>query len=435
MKKTYTALLLIVCLLLSSCSPNADTQSADSGTSVEAQVEDTSNTQTDTSTSTTSVLENVSSPIVTTGQNKTYDDSGSEVDTSTGFYGQDADYEKLAFAFTMNDDGTTYDANTGLTWVTIPVSGKMTWEQAQEYCESLDFAGYDDWRLPTAEELFSISDFETGWPYLDTQYFGFDTSNSSASGAQQGGGPQGGEPQQSDDSATDNDSENAQTNIQTSLGTSFDGSISKEEGQYWCADYNLVEGDERLGNIAFGVNHLTGHIKAYPASSQQMGKYVRAVRGDVYGGEDYTDNGDGTITDNASGLMWLEVDLGVAVDWQEALSLAESSEFAGYDDWRLPDVKELQSIVSYDGSYPAINQDYFICTEFAENENYYYWTSTSAYFSEVAPQYDSAWYVAFGYTSHGAGAVRFSPKYEGSDAISEGGDNILNSVRLVRNIA
>ncbi len=52
----------------------------------------------------------------------------------------------------------------------------------------------------------------------------------------------------------------------------------------------------------------------------------------------------------------------------------------------------------------------------------------------MAPQYDSAWYVAFGYTSHGAGAVRFSPKYEGSFALSEGEDNILNSVRLVRNV-
>ncbi len=231
------------------------------------------------------------------------------------------------------------------------------------------------------------------------------------------------------------DGDNSEFNTQPPPSTSSDGSISKEEGQYWCADYNLVEGDERLGDIAFGVNHLTGHIKAYPANSTQMGKYVRAVRGDVYGEEDYTNNGDGTITDNASALMWMEADLGVATNWEEALLLAENSTFAGYDDWRLPNVKELQSIVSYDGSYPANNQDYFTCTELLENENYYYWTSTSAYFSEMAPEYDSAWYVAFGYTSHGAGAVRFSPKYEGSDALSEGEDNILNSIRLVRNVS
>ncbi len=429
MKKTFTALLLSACLILSACSSveTSESTSSQNSTASEIQTDESTNIQTQVSTDSTVYT----GPIVTTGQSETYDENGNIIDTANGFYGQDADYEKLDFAFTLNDDGTTYDENTGLTWISIPDSGKMTWEQAVEYCENLTFAGYDDWRLPTAEELFSISDFETGWPYLDTENFGFDTSGSSANGAPQGGGPQGGQ----QESGEANGSSNASTNIETPPSTSSDGSISKEEGQYWCSDYNLVEGDERLGNIAFGVNHLTGHIKAYPASSQQMGKYVRAVRGDVYGSEDYTDNGDGTITDNSSGLMWLEVDLGVAVNWQEALELAENSDFAGYDDWRLPDVKELQSIVSYDGSYPAINQNYFTCTELTENENYYYWSSTSAYFSEMAPEYDSAWYVAFGYTSHGAGAVRFSPKYVGSDAISEGEDNILNSVRLVRTIS
>ncbi len=137
-----------------------------------------------------------------------------------------------------------------------------------------------------------------------------------------------------------------------------------------------------------------------------MGKYVRAVRGDIYGAEDYTLNDDGTTTDNASGLMWTTVDLGDCVTWETALELAENSEYAGYTDWRLPDVKELQSIVDYSGSYPAINQDYFDCTVSEENENFYYWSSTSAYASTQAPDYQFAWYVAFGYTNHGAGAVR-----------------------------
>ncbi|MFI3258271.1 MAG: DUF1566 domain-containing protein, partial [Spirochaetales bacterium] len=209
--------------------------------------------------------------------------------------------------------------------------------------------------------------------------------------------------------------------------------ISKEGGQFWTISESAVD-QARLKGIAFGVNHVTGHIKAYPSNNTQMGKYVRAVRGDVYAQNQFVDNGDGTTTDNATGLMWSTLDLGVAVDWEEALALCENAELAGYTDWRLPDVKELQSIVDYSGVYPAINHDYFECTELPENENYYFWTSTSAYFSAQDPRYNSAWYVAFGYTSHGAGAVRFSPKYVGSDAIAEGEDNILNSVRLVRNI-
>ncbi len=426
MKKNISVLIATT-LLLSACTSNVAVSDAAS-TSISEESDIQLESQIETASDTT----NYSSPIVTTGQTSTYDIDGNIVDTSIELYGQDGDYQSIDFSFTVNDDGTTYDENTGLTWVTLPVDGKMTWDEAVEYCENLTLGGYDDWRLPTAEELFSISDFETGWPYLDTESFGFDTSEPASGGSPQGGGPQGSAPE--DSASETSDTAASQFNIETPPSTTADGGISKEEGQYWCSDYNMVEGDERLGDISFGVNHLTGHIKAYPSNSQQMGKYVRAVRGDVYGAEDYTNNEDGTITDNASGLMWLEADLGVAVDWEEALLLAENSTFAGYEDWRLPNVKELQSIVSYDGSYPAINQEYFSCTELFENENYYYWTSTSAYFSEMAPEYDSAWYVAFGYTSHGAGAVRFSPKYEGSDAISEGEDNILNSVRLVRDI-
>ncbi|MFI3210195.1 MAG: DUF1566 domain-containing protein [Peptostreptococcaceae bacterium] len=393
------------------------------------------------------------SPIITSGQTNTYDEDGNIIETNIDdpLYGQDGDYNSLEFSFTLNSDGTTTDNNTGLMWETVPMGGKSSWEDAINYCNELELGGYDDWRIPTVEELFSISDFSVGWPYLDTGYFSFDESNDSSmmppqmdeDGGPQGGGPQGGLPQgeESQGLINENNSENSELSemppmeIPNSSDYISLGGVSKDDGQYWTSSHNMVEGDERLGDIAFGVNHSTGHIKAYPSdSTPMMGKYVRAVRGNVYGDENYTNNNDGTVTDNESGLMWLQDDLGYGMDWAEALSSAENFEFAGYDDWRLPDVKELQSIVDYGGSYPAINQDYFNCSILEENENYYYWTSTSAYFSEISPNYDSAWYVAFGYTSHGAGAVRFSPKYVGSEALSEGEDNILNSVRLVRNV-
>ena len=46
-----------------------------------------------------------------------------------------------------------------------------------------------------------------------------------------------------------------------------------------------------------------------------MGKYVRAVRGEVYGTNDFVDNGDGTITDEATGLMWMQADWARPCDW------------------------------------------------------------------------------------------------------------------------
>lgn len=405
-------------------------------------------------------------PIITTGQNASYDKDGKFLEPLEGdsYYGQDAQYCNVQFSFTDNEDGTISDNNTGLMWIAIPDAEKLTYSEAVEYVENLEYAGYDDWRLPTPEELFSISDFSIGWPYLDTDYFKFNESSESSQKEGQpqgGGGPQGGTSKDQAQSAQDSEPqgeapEGGDYMGQVPEGSTLQGdaqpeapsggthesekasgpsdSASKEGGQFWTSAISSVEGDERLQGIAFGVNQMTGHIKAYPMESAAMGKYVRAVRGNFYGVENYTLNDDGTTTDNASGLMWTTVDLGVFVDWESALGLAESSEFAGYTDWRLPDVKELQSIVDYSGSYPAVNQEYFNCTVSKENENFYYWTSTSAYFSIQDPDYDSAWYVAFGYTSHGAGAVRFSPKYTESTASSEGEDNILNSVRLVRNV-
>jgi hypothetical protein len=207
-------------------------------------------------------------------------------------------------------------------------------------------------------------------------------------------------------------------------------------------------------DAAFGVNHGTGHIKAYPAfASGHFGNYVRAVRGaESYGGNDFVENGDGTVTDRATGLMWQKTDSGAGMEWEDALAYAEGATTAGYDDWRLPNVKELQSIVDDTHSPsagdaadlgPAIDTDFFDITELAEgttdyDPDYgYYWSSTSAIFGPGTPYY-YAWYVAFGTSSgadgadmHGAGAVRFDTKYEGG-AQGEGGERYYNYVRLVR---
>jgi hypothetical protein len=241
--------------------------------------------------------------------------------------------------------------------------------------------------------------------------------------------------------------------------------ISKDQGQFWSSNLDLVTEDGSVANqvnTAFGVNETTGHIKGYPSSEDgPMSKHVRAVSGDVYGTEyTYTtvdssdfdnqnieatisnsliDNGDGTITDTSTGLMWMQDDAPNTMEWKDALAYSENLEFAGYTDWKLPDVKELQSIVDYSGIYPTIDESYFNITSFEESNPYYYfWTSTSAYFGGNNTDYGYAWYVAFGFSvgddtdTHGAGAVRFSPKYEGSSFVGEGGDNITNSVRACR---
>jgi hypothetical protein len=58
-----------------------------------------------------------------------------------------------------------------LIWQQTPPESKYNWEDAQSYCDSLSLAGSDNWRTPSMKEIFSISDFEAGWPYIDTEYF------------------------------------------------------------------------------------------------------------------------------------------------------------------------------------------------------------------------------------------------------------------------
>ena len=62
---------------------------------------------------------------------------------------------------------------------------------------------------------------------------------------------------------------------------------------------------------------------------------------------DYTDNGNGTVTDNVTGLMWQK---GFKVmGYEKALAYAEASTVGGYNDWRLPTIKELYSLILFSG--------------------------------------------------------------------------------------
>ncbi len=85
----------------------------------------------------------------------------------------------------------------------------------------------------------------------------------------------------------------------------------------------------------------------------------------------YIDNGNGTVTDPRTGLMWQQ-ETASGKNWQAALEYAEALALAGYDDWRLPNVEELQSIVDYGRYNPAID-----ATAFPGTVSSYYWSSTT----------------------------------------------------------
>jgi len=368
--------------------------------------------------------------VVDTGQEKCYDNSREITcpQPYESFYGQDAQYHGVRPAYQDNGDGTVSDLNTGLMWQQDP-GDKMTYDEAVAKPSSFTLAGYDDWRLPTIKELYSLILFSgtdphpesviPAIPFIDTNYFDFEYGDIS-------------------------------------------GGERIIDAQYWSSTEYL--GTTMNGNATvFGVNFADGRIKGYPRDigpqGQPMKQFVRYVRGNPeYGINDFVDNVDGTITDTATGLMWPKVDSGVGMDWEDALAWVQQKNeenYLGYNDWRLPNAKELQSIVDYTKSpqrthTAAIDQVFGILPvndERGETNYPFYWTGTTH--ASVALGGDAAVYLAFGEALgywmnswmdvHGAGAQRSDPKIGSPDDYPYGrgpqGDaiRIYNFVRCVRN--
>jgi hypothetical protein len=112
----------------------------------------------------------------------------------------------------------------------------------------------------------------------------------------------------------------------------------------------------------------------------------------------FIDNGDGTVTDTKTKLMWVKnphTDLPnkfkKEMDWQDAIDACKELSFANHNDWRLPTREELFSLTDDTRREPAIDKEMF-----PDTKSSYYWTSTP-----YAGLSGFAWYVVFGYGSVG----------------------------------
>jgi hypothetical protein len=333
--------------------------------------------------------------IVDTGVTVFYDNTSiiSIPKQGKAFFGQDAQYQINVPSYTDSGDGTIMDNVTGLMWQKV-MGEKMSFEKAFQRVKEFGLAGYHDWRIPSIKELYSLIKF-TGRvqgqraiePFIDTKYFNQPLGD-------------------------------------TRLGE------REIDAQTWSST-EYVGRTMRNDETVFGVNFVDGRIKGYPKYNPRTRKpnkmYFRFVRGNrAYGKNRFVNNGNGTITDSATGLMWQQSDSRKAMNWEEALKHAESLELGGHDDWRLPNAKELQSIVDYTRSVQttgsaAINPMFEI-SEIKDPEGGkqypYFWTCTTHF--EGRNPYNSAVYIAFGEAQgkmrsrlmdvHGAGAQRSDPK-------------------------
>jgi len=121
-------------------------------------------------------------------------------------------------------------------------------------------------------------------------------------------------------------------------------------------------------------------------------------------GKRYKDNGNGTVSDPKTGLMWQQKDDGVPRTWDEAKAYCENLELTGQGDWRLPNKEELLSIADYGRVNPAIDMDCFPGTKSS-----FYWSS-SAYTNPHRKT--AAWAIAFGYGGI-YGSISYSAEKKG----------------------
>ena len=158
-------------------------------------------------------------------------------------------------------------------------------------------------------------------------------------------------------------------------------------GSHWASV--PVAGDAANGWV---VNFFAG-IPILKAKSAGMSQ--RVVSGE-YKANDTSDDRytvvNGTVTDGVTGLMWKQCPEGLEgsdcsvgaaglLIWGGSMKRARDSEFAGYTDWRLPNMKELLSIVAFDQSSPAINTTVF------PGSTEIFWSSTPKYVTTGGQSY------------------------------------------------
>jgi hypothetical protein len=318
--------------------------------------------------------------------------------------------------FVNNGDGTVSDKCTGLMWMrnTVDVNGDGQWNDldltpwcdALKFCEDMTLAGYNDWRLPNVRELASIVDYGQYNPAINP-VFRAEIADYWSS--------------------TPNSPDNNRPLYEVDFGS---GSIFawhsqalyfravRSGGARQCSSKNGdVNGDGKidmsdgvaiLGTLFLGIPQKllqicstlsdvglpqTGQADCYTFAQGKLA--LAPCDGATCPGQDgflrvgcpsegrFIDNSDGTVSDLCTGLMWQQATADTNGDGQinqqdelpqcGAMQYCENLSFGGYNDWRLPNVRELESMVDYGRHNPSTNP-VFGAVPAA------YWSSTSATF-------------------------------------------------------
>ncbi|WYD82011.1 MAG: DUF1566 domain-containing protein [Candidatus Electrothrix gigas] len=286
--------------------------------------------------------------------------------------------------FTDNSDGTVTDNRTGLIWLKKATCGeKKLWQGAMDFAAALhdgwtddgkggdcglaDGSSAGDWRLPTRTELESLMDYNYIEPSLS----------------------------------------NAAGNGHWTEGDAFSGVLVD---YYWTSDSRADS-----NNLdAWYLQLQYGYVGSEPKADSNYPKYYWPVRSKNTGIR-FTDNSDGTVTDNLTGLIWLKkATCGEKKLWQGAMDFAAAlhdgwtgdgkgddcglADGSSAGDWRLPTRTELRGLVDYNYTEPSLSNAAGD-GHWTEGDAFsgvlvdYYWTSDSRAGSNNL----DAWYLQFQY--------------------------------------
>ncbi|MCW8965426.1 MAG: DUF1566 domain-containing protein [Candidatus Pacearchaeota archaeon] len=247
----------------------------------------------------------------------------------TDTFGEDSDYTINPPSYTDNGDGTITDNITGLIWQQEDDNiEKWGYEWSiKEYCSELSLGGYNDWKLPTLRELNSIVNYATNPPSINSLIF-------------------------------------PDTNPL----------------HYWSSDINPLSNNSR-GYVIFEY----GNIGFYSMGSLHHIRCVRSNQESTLWPFNFLIIKNGIVLHQSTGLIWQQEDDHIAKTWENALSYCRDLILGEYDDWRLPNIRELHTIVNYSVNSPTINTEYFLNTNPSN-----YWSSTT-YVNDPK----KAWKIAF----------------------------------------
>lgn len=319
-----------------------------------------------------------------TGQSKCYNAKGASI--SCADTGQDGDLRiGLVWPdsrFTVNTYGTVTDNLTGLVWTqnaATPDFGACTgdamkWQEALDYIKCLNtyyYLGYNDWRLPNIVELESLAHAQqsSSSSWLNTQGF---------SGAE------------ADfywSSTTFAPNKTFAQAVYMGGGDVYSGHKLYHFYLVWPVR------SEQSGLPGNAATWKTGQTVCYDGSGAETpcagtGQDGELQAGAVWPSPRFADNNDETITDNLTGLIWTKdantpgptsCDPASDKTWQQSLdhiSCLNSNNYLGYNDWRLPNRKELFSLIDFSEFNPSIPEG----SPFDNIKSGGYWSSTSLSF-------------------------------------------------------